>query len=203
MWVPGFFVSPIRLIRPDAVDDGAGAVILVAGAEAAAAFVGVGNVAALDEDGWAAGFVEDSEVLALAGVSVFELEPAEEAEVDVGGEALALGAVVVGFHAVVAGGGMGIEVDTDEDGVAVAVGDGSALVEGEIAVGAPSHGDRHAFGLEHGLDAACDSEGEIFLVDAAAVGPFVFAAVAGVDDDTRDFPGLGLPGGSQKQGACE
>ena len=116
-------------ISDDAVGDGDGAVVLVGGALAASALVGIRDVAALDEDSGAAGLVEDGEVLALSRVTVADFESTEEAQVDVGCEAFSLFAVVVGFHAVVFGAGVGIKMDADEDCVPVAVGDSGPVGE--------------------------------------------------------------------------
>ena len=66
----GEIILTVSLISPDTVDDGFGAVILVSPGEALFTLGVVTDVAAFDEDGWTAGFVENCEVFALAGVAV-------------------------------------------------------------------------------------------------------------------------------------
>lgn len=119
----------------------------------------------------------------MSGLAVFEFEAAEESEVDMRGEPFALFSVVVGFHAVVAGGCVGIEVDADEDGIAILVCDGGSLVEGEVAVGSPGHGDGHTTVLEEFFDFFGNTKSEVLLVDSTSVSTFIFSSVASINDD--------------------
>ena len=101
-----------------------------------------------------------------------------------GGEPFALFAVVVSFHTVVSCAGVGIEVDADKDSVAIAISDDSTAIVGDEDIATASHGDRHTLILEEPLDAFCNTEREVFLVDLATVGALVFSSVARIDDNT-------------------
>ena len=167
--------------------------MLVAGTLGASAFVGVTDVAALDEDRWAVGAPEHGEVGSFSSLPVPNFQFAKQAEVDVGGKPFPLFSEIIGFDAVVTVVGVGIEVNAYHNGIFIPVGDGTTIFEVEKSIGSPSHGDGDSFGLEEFFYSECNLKCEVFLINAAPVCAFVLSPVAGINDDARDVTSLGLP----------
>ncbi len=148
-----------------------------------AAIAGATEIAALDEDAGDFGVAGEAQAAAdQAAVIFFGGAGGAHGALQAGGEAVAVDPPVISFGPAHMG-GAAVEMDADEHRVTSLVGEGDPIIEFDEVVVIAKQDDFES--AEFGLDAFGHVEGEVLFLIACvgAVGAWVLAAVAGIDDD--------------------
>ena len=148
----------------------------------AGAFCGVADEAAFDEyGGILRGGANDVEVGAF-DAAISHLGSLNEIGLDVGGERVARGEVVVSFGANAAASAIVVVVYADENGISSAVPGGGSVLKGNEHIATARHDDFEAFLLQELLHATSGVECEVLFVNITDGGSTVMSSVPGIED---------------------